>query len=65
MQFIYEDYNVGYNIVSDILGFNSQIRFKNIPDRYCQCVRLYRSRRTGLYKEPIEFPGFKDSLQVQ
>ncbi len=61
----YENHNVGYNIVSDILGFNSQIRFGNISDGYCQRVRLYKSRRANLYKEPTGFPGSKDGPQVQ
>jgi len=65
MQSIYEGHNVDYNIVSDILNFNSQIRFGNILDKHCQRVRLYKSRRTGLYEEPTGFPSFKDGLQIQ
>ena len=62
MQSIYEGYNVDYNIVSDTLGFNNQIRFENTLDRRRQRVRLYRSRRTGLYKESTGFSSFKDGL---
>ncbi len=62
MRLIYKGYNVGYSIVSDTLGFNNQVRFGNILDRYRQRVRLYRSRRIGLYEESIGFPGSRDSL---
>ncbi len=64
MRPIYEDRNISYNIVSDILNFNSQVRFGNIPNRHYQHVRLYRSRRVNLYKEPTGFPNSRDGLQA-
>ena len=60
MRPIYKGYNIGYNIILNTPGFNSQIRLRNTLDKRRQHIRLYRSRRTGLYKEPTRFPGFKN-----
>ena len=60
MRFIYKSYNIDYNLVSDIAGFNSQIRLENPLNRRCQYVRLYKSQQTDLYKESTGFLSFKD-----